>query len=94
MKGGKMNGQGKFVFKRNLFQYEGEWLHDKPHGKGIEISKDGCRYFGKFVDGLKEDDNAVYEWPNGIIYNGPFRKGFMEGLGRMKKEGGEGLYEG
>jgi len=27
-------GQGKFVFEKNGYQYEGEWAGDYPDGKG------------------------------------------------------------
>lgn len=38
----KAEGKGCFVYRTNGdLKYEGEWLNDMPHGKGIETLSDG-----------------------------------------------------
>ena len=29
------SGRGIFIYKRNSTKYYGDWLNDKPHGKGV-----------------------------------------------------------
>jgi hypothetical protein len=47
------------------------------------------------VNGVKDDDRAVFRWNNGKIYEGPFRNGYMEGEGELRFENGrKGRYQG
>lgn len=71
-------------------RYKGEWQFDKPHGKGKQTFTDGSFYKGNFVNGLKEDDNAVYQWPNGKVYKGPFKTGYIDGVGTLTMRNGRG----
>ncbi len=48
------NGFGKFYWNDNKY-YEGQWLNNKQHGKGIihynEEEKNGTFRFGKIIKG-------------------------------------------
>lgn len=33
---------------------------------------------------------GTYTWPNGKIFTGSFKNGFMEGFGKMKMPNGKG----
>lgn len=47
------------------------------------------------MNGVKDDDRAVFRWNNGKIYEGPFRNGYMEGEGELRFENGrKGRYQG
>jgi hypothetical protein len=41
---------------------------------------------------MKDDDNAVYSWPNGKVYQGSFKNGYMEGHGKLRMGNGKGEY--
>lgn len=48
------------------------------------------------MNGIKDDDKAIFKWANGKVYEGPFKNGYMEGMGRlyMEQGKGKGRYEG
>jgi hypothetical protein len=43
-------------------------VNDQPSGRGVESYPDGSRYEGNFVNGMKDDENGRYYWPNEKIY--------------------------
>ena len=46
------------------------------------------------MEGLKDDQNAMYTWENGKIYTGAFKQGYIHGNGNLKMKHGKGEYEG
>lgn len=53
------------------YKYEGEWAHDLPNGRGMEVNGVGEQYKGEFVMGRKFG-NGVYKWVDGTQYMGGF----------------------
>ena len=60
------NGTGKFTREKDSYSYEGEWLNNKPHGRGtLKIGK--FFYEGNFCNGfyegkgMIEDESFKYE---------------------------------
>ena len=80
----KAEGKGCFVYNQGELKYEGEWLNDKPHGKGVETLEDQSQYTGYFECGLKAGKEGVFVWPNGDRYQGEFRDGVMKGQGTFE----------
>lgn len=60
--------------------YEGEWINNRFHGKGILHSSDGGRYDGRFDNGAKEGYGVQYNF-DGTIYKGNWLQGKKEGFG-------------
>lgn len=52
-KGGNFNGKGKFFYKLNGTNYDGEWVDGRPEGKGTEEFQKIGEYEGYFLKGLK-----------------------------------------
>ena len=71
---GKQEGKGKFLYE-NEHIYEGDWLNDLRHGKGIFICNKNCaKYEGEFLNDERNgigfetsSDGTVKkgEWVNG-----------------------------
>ena len=49
---------------RGEVTYEGEWMDDMPHGKGVEDLLDKSHYEGEYHCGVKQG-KGVFVWPNG-----------------------------
>lgn len=48
-------------------RYEGEWLDNNMHGKGIYTWKDGRKYEGEYVNDKKQG-HGIYVWADCIYY--------------------------
>ena len=55
--------QGRYLWP-NGDSYNGEWLDDKRHGKGIDTYASGHRYTGEFADGQRHGQ-GTYTFPDG-----------------------------
>lgn len=42
----KRNGLGLMLYQEKGFYYEGEWLNDRFHGRGLFANKNGDFYHG------------------------------------------------
>ena len=47
---GQFHGKGKYFFAESEKIYEGDFLENSMHGKGIMIWKDGSKYQGEFKE--------------------------------------------
>ena len=85
------NGKGKYFFNisnnNNNFNkenkeyfYEGEFLNDKFHGKGI-LNLPNLKYEGNFANGFKNGKGILKDYKNNIIYKGEFLNDFIQGEG-------------
>ena len=70
---------GKEVYK--IIRYEGDWLEDKQHGKGVEIWPDGARYEGEYIDGKKQGIGS-FKWADNSSFNGEFVNNNIHGKGK------------
>lgn len=71
--------QGRYAWP-NGDSYNGEWLDDKRHGKGIDTYASGHRYTGEFADGQRHGQ-GTYTFPDGESYVGEWREGKRHGVG-------------
>lgn len=65
--------------------YVGQWLADKRHGIGREVTADGSVYEGEYRNGTKHGHGRM-ESPSGDVYEGEFVKGDMNGKSHRIKE--------
>ena len=65
-------------------KYDGSFKQNKFHGRGTCRWPDKRYYDGYWVDGLMEDDNALFQWPEGITYRGGYKKGLKHGKGTLE----------
>ncbi|CAG9326892.1 unnamed protein product [Blepharisma stoltei] len=73
--------------------YQGEWnSNSQKHGRGIEISQDGSKFIGYFVNGQKEGKGRIIHI-NSDVYQGDFKKDKANGFGIYIHEDGS-KYEG
>lgn len=49
--------------------YEGEWLDDKAHGKGVYLHKDGSSYTGEWFEDMQHG-YGIEKWADGSSYEG------------------------
>eukprot|EP00981_Chlorochromonas_danica_P010202 scaffold3057_cov163-Ochromonas_danica.AAC.8 len=69
-------------------QYEGTWVNDFKHGKGIQRFPDGSEYRGEFAKGYEHGQgNKTYV--TGDRFEGRFRFGKRDGPGVLYKSNGE-----
>jgi hypothetical protein len=47
--------------------FEGEWLIDKMHGKGVLVHADGSAYEGIWEHGQKMEGYGVFKYANGNV---------------------------
>lgn len=80
--------------------YKGEWLNNKPHGKGfllIEKHEDGAlnsgSYKGSFKNGLSHG-HGTRVWSDGLKYIGNWTQGKMHGHGNIYYPSGKIAYSG
>ena len=57
-------------------EYNGEFKHGNPHGKGVFKYDDGTEYNGEFKEG-KRHGNGVLKYADGAEYNGEFKNGLI-----------------
>lgn len=83
---------GERVLKDGVFtaadRYEGEWRHDRHHGRGVGTSPDGARYEGEWRWG-QWHGRGVHTSPDGTRYAGEFVDGERHGYGVRTAPGGE-----
>lgn len=94
---GKPHGFGKFVFvtatKDNNGIYEGDNENGRPHGIGTRYFRNGCKYEGKFVDGMMDGVGILKDKKDRVFYEGEFKEGLRHGKGRFNTKSGI-VYEG
>ena len=56
---GKFHGQGKYSFPDGAF-YEGGWVDNKMHGKGIYIDTNHVQWEGDFYNGSFDSGGGKY----------------------------------
>lgn len=69
-------------------QYEGQWLNDFKHGKGVQKYVEGGEYKGEFAKGY-EHGHGTRTYPNGDKFEGRFRFGKKDGPGTFTKDNGD-----
>lgn len=76
--------------------YEGDWLNNNMHGKGVYTWKDGRRYEGEYLNDKKHVDfksyylhsyfnnqgYGTYAWADGRKYVGEWKLGKQHGKGK------------
>lgn len=67
--------------------YTGQWLHNKPHGKGVYQRLNGDVYKGEFRHGVMHGV-GLYKFSNGDVYKGGWSKGVAEGRGELNYQNG------
>jgi hypothetical protein len=82
---GKKNGHGTFTHAE--YTYEGEWVNDQRHGKGVLSYTNGKVYEGEFRNGQKHGKGRV-TYPNGDVYEGDWENGLRQGQGVYKNANG------
>jgi len=60
--------------------YSGGCKNGLAHGKGVAQGID--RYEGQFMKG-KPDGKGIYKWANGTSFEGQWKNGMREGMGKM-----------
>jgi hypothetical protein len=61
--------------------YGGEWLNNRPHGKGYFHWADGRIYEGDLVEGKLQGRGKHWSASGNFVYNGEFRNGEYDGWG-------------
>lgn len=67
--------------------FEGDWVNDNKHGKGIFSYANGSKYSGTFVDNQKE--SGVLEMESGDEYAGSFKDDLFDGYSLYKYKNGD-----
>ena len=62
------------------YRYEGAWLEDFQHGRGIECWGYGAKYEGGYKNGMKHG-KGKFSWIDGSRYEGEFFNNNIEGHG-------------
>jgi hypothetical protein len=64
--------------------YQGNWLNDKAHGKGLYIyASSGAIYEGDWIED-RQEGYGVESWPDGTKYEGCFVDGLKHGRGKLQ----------
>ena len=86
-------GQIKWNVSGNLAEeYDGDYVHGRPHGKGTMTSHDnGQIYSGDWVDGVPTGDGKLV-LPDGSTYLGQFLNWRFEGIGELTGPDGRSIY--
>lgn len=62
--------------------------NNKPHGKGVAKFADGREYYGSFLHGILEGDDALFTYGNGDCFEGTFKNNsFNQGKYTIKSDG-------
>lgn len=80
---GKKSGRGRIDYADGCV-YDGEFLDDAPHGKGIYTTTDKGIYEGQLVCGHKDGPGKM-TFANGDVYEGNFIRDRIEGHGTLTK---------
>src|SRR2546423_1867990 len=76
-------------------KYDGEWVNNTMHGKGVLTWKDGRKYDGTFAND-KRHGYGMYTWADGRKYEGPWLNGKQHGQGKYILPNGQvssGIWE-
>jgi len=88
---GMRHGKGTHEFRDEV--YEGEWKWDNRHGSGTLTLKDGSQIKGEWEGGKPHGFVSMIDTKGTIVYEGEFRRGKRDGLGRQLFESGD-MYDG
>lgn len=88
---GLRHGIGRHEFRLEV--YDGEWKWDQRHGHGTLTVGDGSEVKGEWKDGKPDGFITITGAGGLIVYEGEFKDGKRNGLGRQVFESGE-TYEG
>lgn len=75
---GQRSGKGIAISSEDGTKYEGEWLNNLRHGKGVETWTDGAVYKGDYAEG-KKVGNGLFKWADGSSYEGEFADNMIQG---------------
>lgn len=89
---GEMSGRGRYAHKMKDLTYEGEFKHNKFHGKGKLVSG-GYEYIGDF-ENHKRHGQGEQVWRSGSSYEGQWSCGRRQGLGKSYDNESGVTYEG
>ena len=103
---GQKHGTGKMIYSTahsklhiltnhccNIHTYEGQWKHDKRHGKGRAVMFNGDVYDGEWDEDACTGIGMVQIYDTGDEYCGQFMYGLAHGHGVYKYSNGD-VYEG
>lgn len=62
-------------------RFEGEWIDDKVHGRGVSVYASGNRYEGEWVDGKMEGRGTYENSLTGGKFEGSFKDNRKHGHG-------------
>ena len=68
------HGKWKKDKRPNCNNYDGFFLNDKKHGRGVFTWESGNRYDGNYMDDLREGYGEML-WNDGTQYRGNWHKG-------------------
>eukprot|EP01006_Ploeotia_vitrea_P012328 TRINITY_DN3270_c0_g1_i1.p2 TRINITY_DN3270_c0_g1~~TRINITY_DN3270_c0_g1_i1.p2 ORF type:complete len:285 (-),score=64.29 TRINITY_DN3270_c0_g1_i1:2517-3371(-) len=85
----------RFAIQENTFYpcYNGEYVNNMRHGRGIMKNKDGSVYSGSWKHNKRQGE-GIYYYVNGDIYSGQWVDGLKHGNGRYTYTGKKGEYVG
>ena len=66
----------------NCNVYEGDYLGDKKHGKGVFTWASGNIYKGDYHEDERHGNGQML-WTDGSMYEGEWCRGIQHGIGRM-----------
>jgi hypothetical protein len=79
-----MHGHGTLYYQSGKMAYEGEWQHDKLHGKGVLYNEEVVKLHTRFD--CRDFNRLGDYW---VKYEGEFREDNREGMGRLVLSNGE-----
>lgn len=88
---GMRHGRGRYEFRGEI--YNGEWKWDQRHGEGELKCTDGSTIKGSFQNGKPHGMATVVDKNGAQIYEGEFKDGKRDGLGRQNFDSGD-MYTG
>lgn len=88
---GMRHGKGTHEFRAEV--YEGDWKWDHRHGWGTSKLADGSQIRGEWQSGKPHGYTTILDKDGNITYEGEFREGKRQGLGRQVFENGD-IYDG
>jgi hypothetical protein len=68
-------------------KYIGEFINDKPEGRGVASYSSGAKYIGEFIGGFRNGEGTYY-YPNGNVYRGQWQRGKRNGEGVLSLASG------
>lgn len=78
--GRKVKGVMRFLDQPGK-SYDGEWLNERPHGRGVMTHANGDVYRGQFKDGRSDGEGEhVFAGSDGRILRGTFREDRPDGI--------------